>query len=103
MSMITGNIPAGTTLGIQWFGYVPHDPGLDLAAIGAPSCAKYCDPREDVFLSVTGPTASVPVVIPNHPGLAGLRVYSQSLTFTGGLNPLGILFTNGLDLKLDVH
>ena len=45
----------------------------------------------------------MPVSIPNNPALAGLHVYSQSLTFTAGYNPLGIVFSNGLNLGLDVR
>jgi hypothetical protein len=49
----------------------------------------------------SGGTGSSPFPVPANPVYAGVHVYSQAAAFVSGFNPLGVIASNGLDLKLD--
>lgn len=96
-----GNIAAGTPVGVTLLGFGQLNPGLDLAPLGAPGCSQYVAGGISLVFLGTGPTASLPVVVPSLPSLAGLHVFGQSAAFSPGFNALGVVFSNGLDLKID--
>lgn len=68
---------------------------MDLAPFGAPACLNYTstDSFNLVVLDPLG-AVSVPMNIPNAPGLAGFAFFNQAATFTPGANALGLLTTN---------
>lgn len=69
---------------------------LDLAAFGAPGCSLYVDPLVSVALS--GPTWSIG--IPNAPTLVGMTGYVQASLLAPTANNLGVLVTNGAELRI---
>ena len=103
INLLTSAIPAGTSLGANYLSFRSHNPGLDLTPFGAPGCAQYTNPLGAAVFLGTGSSATRALGIPNLPGLAGLHVYSQSVSITPGINALGLAFTNGIDLGLDVN
>jgi hypothetical protein len=102
INLVTANIPAGTPVGAEIFSNVQHNPGIDLASIGMPGCRQYVGLDFTSIFTVSGSSASMPLSVPNNAALAGVRVQTQSATFTPGLNPLGVLSSNGLTLVLDL-
>jgi hypothetical protein len=102
INLNTGSIAGGTILGVNSLGFVQINPGFDLTPFGAPGCAQYVNPSLNNIFLVGGPTSSMALSIPNMPSLAGLHVYSQSIAFSAGYNALGLVFSNGLNLKLDI-
>ena len=88
--------PQVVTLGFQRF-----SPGVSLAPFGAPGCFQNAGILSSVVFLPSGTSGTVPVGIPLNQALAGLHVYGQSLTLTPGLNNLGLITSNGLDLVLN--
>jgi hypothetical protein len=103
INLDTSGILGSAPLGIVAFGLVAHNPGIDLTPFGAPGCAQYLDPLATVVFVPTGPIISQPFAIPNNPALAGVALVNQSAVVTPGVNALGIGFSNGLRLVLDVN
>ena len=73
--------------------------GTPLPAIlpGAPGCELLVAPEalDAVLTSATG-TASAPIVVPNDPGLSGLRVFHQWAVLDPAANALGIVVSSGV-------
>ena len=65
-----------------------------------PGCRQYCSLDASLAFAVSGATSGLAIPIPNNPALVGLNVYLQAATLTPGFNPLGVLATNGIDVKL---
>ena len=103
ISLDTGSIAAGSALGVNALGFQPYNPGIDLTSVGAPGCLLFVNPVAKSLFLVGGSTASMPLSVPNNPALAGVHVYSQSMTFSSGFNTLGVVFSNGLNLGLDIN
>lgn len=93
----------GTIGGFMLLGFFPVFPGLDLGGFGMAGCHQYVTPIATTFFLVSGGTASVHFVIPANPGLNGLPVVAQSAVLSGGLNPTGVLTSNGLCVRLGPH
>lgn len=96
----TNDIPAGSVVGMRVLGFAPDS--LSLASLGAPSCSVLVQPVATDAFAITGSSVNLPLWIPNNGALLGAHIYGQSVTYTPGWNPLSLLFSNGLDLRLDV-
>jgi hypothetical protein len=101
INLVTSAIPSGTLLGATVFSSVRHDPGIDLGSMGMPGCRQYVDLDVSRIFLVSSPNATVPQSIPNDPSFIGVQVHCQSATFSPGLDPLGVIASNGLTLRLD--
>jgi hypothetical protein len=53
-----------------------------------------------LFVPVAGAIVPVGLTIPNSPSLVGFSVYTQAAAMATGLNPLGLIASNGL--RIDV-
>lgn len=102
INLVTSEIPAGTSLGALILSFARHDPGLPLAAPGMPTCSQYVGLDATHVLLVSGTNDSFPISIPTSPIHTGTLVRCQSATFSPGFNPLGVIASNGLELRLDV-
>jgi hypothetical protein len=98
--LTTSNVPAGTAIGAIIFSFTQHNPGIDLTSLGMPGCQQYVGLDSSVVFVPSGGTGTLPINVPNNPTLSGLHVYAQSATFSAGLNALGVISSNGLDLLL---
>jgi hypothetical protein len=103
INLLTTAIPPGTPAGALIFSFAHHDPGLSLASLGMPGCLQYVGLDVTVVFAGTGTTNTRPVAIPSNPIHAGSHVYVQTATFSPGFNALGVIASNGLDLKLDLQ
>jgi hypothetical protein len=66
----TVDIPTGAPFGVLLFGVTPYVAGVPLDAIGMEGCSGYHDAVVGVSFVAGGPTATVPLAIPNVPGAA---------------------------------
>lgn len=103
INLTTSNIPSGTAVGASILSFTQHNPGLDLTSIGMAGCRQFVGLDASTVFVVSGPSSVRALAIPGNNALAGLRVYSQSATFTIGVNPLGVLASNGVALALDIN
>jgi len=101
INWITTNVPTTSVLGILGLGFGSIVPGFDLAPLGAPGCYQHVGVSASAVFLPSGNTGTIPFAIPNNPGLAGVRVFAQSLALTPSVNPLGVVTSNGLDLLLN--
>jgi hypothetical protein len=96
----TSLIPAGTSLGAVIFGLARLDPGIDLSSLGMPGCLQFDNAVATRTFPVSGSTASANLFVPNRTTFVGVHVYAQTATFTPGFNALGLITSNGVDLKV---
>ena len=98
----TDTIRAGATAGLLAFGTQGLYPGVSLAPFGMPPigasvCLQHVAlPVESTFFLITGPSASVMFAIPNVPAFNGVRLEYQSFVLSPGLNPVGLIASNGM-------
>lgn len=84
------------------------NPGLPLTGIGvaAPGCDYHISPFANLALSPLlfgAPTVSYSRTWPASTAYAGTRVYLQAFNLAPGLNPVGVISSNGLAVVLDVN
>jgi len=100
-NVVTKNVTAGTIIELLAAGTAGLPLPIDLTFLGMPGCFLHMTP--DVFLTaVVNPSNEfvVPFAIPNNPAFQNLALYFQAAPLTGGLNPLGIITSNGLCAKM---
>jgi hypothetical protein len=103
INLVTTNVPAGSAVGVNIMSFTRYVSGLDLGGIGMPGCRQFVGLDATVVFLPSGGSGSRPLPIPNNPALSGLRVSSQSAVFATGVNPLGVLASNGLDLLIGIQ
>src|SRR5439155_6624475 len=97
VSLMTSNLPDSASLVGNVLGVSRYDPGVRLAPLGMPGCVQYVVPAS-VQLIFGGYPRSF--FIPNDPSLSGIDVFSQSVAFAAGVNPLGLVVSNALRLTI---
>lgn len=94
---------AATAVGATILSFTQFNPGISLAGVGAPGCFQYVNiDAINVFFTTPGQT-TFPFInggIPNNVTFNGILLYGQAATFTAGLNPLGVITSNGLRVLL---
>lgn len=105
IGLVTGDLPAGTLMVISLLSLAPIVPGIELSSLGMPTCYLHVSPTPAAVDTppVVGPTAIRPLVIPPSTSLQGAQLVSQSGAFVLGINPFGMVTSNGLDLRLNVN
>ncbi|MCA8978048.1 MAG: hypothetical protein KDC98_25200 [Planctomycetes bacterium] len=91
--MTTSNFPAGAVIGATLVGLSQMN--FDLGPLGAPGCFQYA-PNTAVFLHISPSgsfTDSMP--IPLNLAFHGLNIASQGAVYVPGINPLGVVSSNG--------
>lgn len=93
-----GTIAAGLALGLSASAPFP----LPLAPLGAPGCFAHHDAAGTLGLAMTlfGDTATLPFPIPNNGSLVGFVFFMQGWGVAIGVNPLGIVTSNGVRVQL---
>lgn len=100
LPMVTSDFPVGSLFGVRLLGLSADN--LNLLALGAPTCFVHVQPVATDAFVITGSTTNLPFQIPNDVAFAGLHLFGQSAAYVPGANPLNLLFSNGVDLRLDV-
>lgn len=98
----TGNVPAASGIGAQIFSFAQVFPGVDLAGIGMAGCRRYLIIESSVITIPSGGTASMSLSLPANNAFAGQHMYTQSAALVPGVNALGALSSNGVDLRIDM-
>ena len=98
VSITTSNVPANALLTLNLIAFQQIAQGFDLAALGAAGCRQYvitndADALFGTYTRTLGP-------IPADAIFLGLHVYSQSVSLVPGVNPVGALTSNGVEMVL---
>lgn len=98
VSLTTNGVPSNALLTMNLIAFLQIAQGADLAALGAPGCSQYvitndADALFGTFTRTLGPIPSAPIFL-------GLHVYSQSVSLVPGVNPVGALTSNGVEMVL---
>ncbi|MEY4674474.1 MAG: hypothetical protein RL148_2258 [Planctomycetota bacterium] len=99
--MAVENIPAGSSFGVVFLGFTKPTPAVDLTGIGMPGCFRYCSQESQAGQLVSGTSFTYSLALPNNTAFRGLVLYSQAATLTPGLNALGALSSNGMELLVN--
>ncbi len=97
-----GNIQPQSLLGALVLSLGQFNPGLSLQGLGMPDCYQYVGSDAVIIVPFAGSSATVPMNVPNNPVLAGLRLYGQAVSFLPGINPLGMVSSNGVAMQVDL-
>ena len=94
-SVRVDQIRPGTILGALCLGLTPAV--VDLGVIGMPGCTRWSAWDVTHLLLPNGnPSTSWQMGIPNNAAFLGLVLYEQAAMFSAGMNPLGIVTSNGI-------
>lgn len=96
--LATRNVPQNPLLVLNLIAFQQIAQGVDLAALGAPGCRQYVI-TNDADLLFGNYTRSLGP-IPFDSIFLGLHVFSQSVALVPGVNPIGALTSNGVDLRI---
>ena len=100
VTLTASQVPTGSPLGAFLGGVVQHVPPLPLASIGMPDCFQHISLDATRVFLPAGNAGSMVLAVPNVPALSGTHLFFQAAAFASGLNPLGVISSNGLDLKI---
>jgi hypothetical protein len=99
-SLDSSNAPTTSTLGTLVLGATKHDPGIPLDAIGMTGCLQSASLNITLPFTLSNGRGSANITVPNVPAFNGAHVYTQSVVVAPGANPLGLISSSALDLKL---
>lgn len=97
------DVPSNSSLGAFVGGLTQMNPGLDLGTIGMPDCRQYLSLDSALVFVPTAGSASFTFNVPNDQGLNGVHVFLQAAALSAGVNQLGALSSNGVDLKVGLQ
>ncbi|MEZ5967143.1 MAG: integrin alpha [Planctomycetota bacterium] len=85
-----------TAVPLAWIVLALRDqPPLDLSAAGMPGCTLYQPLEILIPIALASGAGSLPLPIPPLSGACGLQLFSQGLGWEPGINPLGVITSNG--------
>ena len=100
VTLTTANIPPATTFGFMLVGFNQLVPPLNLTPFGMPGCFAHALDGTTLGFAPTGATYPLALSIPGGSNFTGVRVITQSYTYSPPLTPLGVIASNGLILGL---
>ena len=95
----TSNIPSTSAVSVQVLSFTQVLPGIDLGPAGAPGCFRHVTVDSVVASPTTGVWSRL-LPVPATAALLGAMVYGQSASFVPGVNALGVITSNGIELRL---
>jgi len=98
--MTTSHIPAGTAIGAMILSFTQFNPGVSLGPIGMTGCQQFVGLDAKFLRVVAGSTDNFNLPVPNNTTLLGVRVFAQAAMFSAGFNPLGVIASNGGELRI---
>ncbi len=101
INLVTSSIEPGSIFGATLLGF--SSANNPLGGLGAPTCTGYVNSLATNVFLIGGPSVNSSFTIVNNPYLLGLHVFGQSATYSPGQNALSVLFSNGLDLLVDLQ
>ncbi len=96
----TGITPPACSLGATVLAFTGPPGGLPLDFLGMPNCRQYVDMVAVLYWVPSANTGQITLPIPPGPTFLGVQVLSQSLALDPGYNALGVIVSNGLDLRI---
>lgn len=102
-SLRASNVPASSLIGAMILSLTRHTPAIHLGNQGMPNCFQHVGLDVPLAFFPSGGSASYPLPVPGDPAFTGVLIQSQAAAFASGVNPLGVLTSNGLELRLDVQ
>lgn len=105
VSLLTGIANPTSSIGLVLIGYSQIPGGLDLGALGAPTCNLYVNTATiQIGFPLTTATYVWTLPIPNTPSLVGSVLDTQGATLVPpGTNALGALAGNAVELVVGTH
>jgi hypothetical protein len=100
VGLVTDEIPNGTIVGFNILSFIQHTSGIDLAQFGAPGCHQHVGADLALLFLVTGKQNTMQILLPGNPAFLNAELFAQSAVFASGQNLLGLLFTNGVRLRI---
>jgi hypothetical protein len=100
LTFTTTNFPASSLLGLQILSPTRVDPGLPLDVIGMLGCFQYAPPDVMNLLFPVAQQGSYAMSVPNSAPLMGFQFAAQSVAFVNGVNPAGLVTSNGIALTV---
>jgi hypothetical protein len=97
-TMEAGNLPGSTILAVMNIGAI--NPNLALDLVGMPGCVLLSDILVNLPVTLSLPTGTSSLSIPNIPTLAGGLLNAQAVAVSPGVNLAGLVVTNGLKMRL---
>lgn len=102
LTMQVGNLAPTAPVAMFATGFVPTAP-RDLGIFGMPGCNGLLVPIPIDFELAAGGLASWSTVIPNLSVLTGAHLYQQVFVIEPGVNPTGVIVSNGSDMVVGVR
>jgi hypothetical protein len=84
-------------------GFTQYLPGIDLVQLGMPGCHLYASLDNVQAVTLAGSPTPATLSLPANPALSGLVLHAQAAALTAGVNPLGLVASNGLMLQLGIY
>ncbi|MFY9340958.1 MAG: hypothetical protein WAT39_00620 [Planctomycetota bacterium] len=96
LTFTTTQFPASSLLGLQILSLTQVNPGIDLSGLGLTGCFQYAGLDVMYVIFPVAQQATYAMAIPNNPALMGAQITGQSAAFVSGVNPAGIVTSNGV-------
>ncbi len=97
-TLTTTNLPAGTAAGVHVLGLSSFPLGIDLTSQGLTGCSQYVPFTSVKLVLPFGSQLTSTLQVPNNTGFLGLPLNAQAYAFASGVNPAGVLSSNGIGM-----
>ena len=98
--LVASNLPPTSPIGAFFLGLTQYDPGLALGSFGMLGCHQFASLDASVAFVPQNGSGSFSFPVPNDPTFAGVHIYCQAASMLPGVNVLGVLGSNGVDLAI---
>jgi len=76
---------------------------LDLAILGMPGCSLLTSSDDALTLSNQGGSAALPIAMPADPAIVGQSFFIQGAVMDRAANPMGLVLSNGLEIRVGTY